>query len=61
MSLYNIEFEYQVDGEDLEGFLPNVEIDDELSSEDQYGSAIFEVKAVYPDATNVIIATMEPV
>lgn len=60
MSLHNIEFEYRVDGEDFEGFLPNVEVDETLDTEDQYASAIFEIKSVYPDATDVVISSMDP-
>lgn len=61
MSLHNIEFEYAVDGADYEGFLPNVEVDETLDFEDQEQSCIFEVKALYPDATDIRITNMEPV
>lgn len=61
MSLHNIEFEYMVDGEDHEGFLPNVEIDEELDLDAQEMSCVFEIKNLFPDATDIRITNMEPV
>lgn len=59
MSLHNIEFVYNVDGDEFEGFIPNLEVDEDLDKDEQEESVIFEIKSLYPDATNIEITKLE--
>lgn len=59
MSLYNIEFEYNEFGSDMDGFSQNVVLDDDITDEEREVQAIQELKNLYPDATDINITNLE--